>query len=468
MGGYGSQHILPCHIGNPLRRRILPLLLLILVISSACALLDGPPQPIIPTPPPTIEARELGVAIPGETVFDPISDVLPTIDPLIQALVDNVSQQQLMGYVQTLQGFGTRNAFSKTDDPAVGIGAARQWLYDEFNRVGSGRLQVELDSFTMNYGGLETIQQNVVATLPGLAPTNDLIVVMAHYDTRREDDTDGTTRSPSADDNGSGVALLMESARLLSSQQWHQTVVFIAMAAEEQGSFGARHYVKQLVLAGANVLLAVNYDTVGGRLGIPQSVRLFAPELNRSPHGAIGRYYDFMGEFYLPTFAVNIIDAADREGRWGDQREFVQAGLPALRVTESVEDPDLLNSSLDVWDLIDYAYLQKVTRLNVAVIANAAGAPAIPPIPVVAPMADPGSFILTWTVDPAASGYIISLRPENSGDYAPFRFVSGGQAGNVVLTGYDPGATYQISLSALDDNGRVSLFSPEIRVSWSN
>lgn len=406
--------------------------------------------------------------MPAESVFDPVSDVLPKIDPLIQALVDNVSQQQLMGYVQTLQGFGTRNSYSDTNDPAAGIGAARQWLFDEFNRVGNGRLQVELDSFNMSYDGIDTVQQNVVATLPGLAAADDIIVVMAHYDTRRDDVTDGTSRSPGADDNGSGVALLLESARLLSSQQWHQTVVFVAMAAEEQGTYGAKQFVKRLVLRGANALIALNYDTVGGRLGIPQSVRMFAPELSRSNHGAVARYYDFMGEFYLPTFAVNIIDAADREGRWGDQREFVQAGLPALRITESVEDPDLLNSTTDVWDLIDYGYLQKVARLNVAVVANAAGAPAIPPVPVVAPMADPGSFILTWPIDPSASGYIISLRPESSGDYAPFRFVSIGQAGNVVLTGYDAGVTYQLSLASLDENGRVSLFSQEVPISWSN
>ncbi len=141
--------------------------------------------------------------------------------------------------------------------------------------------------------------------------------------------------------------------------------------------------------------------------------------------------------------------------------------MPAIRLTESEEDPDLLNSVLDTWDLIDYGYLQQVTKLNVAVIANAVGAPAVPPTPTIAPMANPGGYILTWVPDPNAAGYIISFRPLDSGDYTPFRFVNGNQAGNIVLTGFDPSATYAVSMAAIDEKGRVSLFSNEIWVEAS-
>jgi hypothetical protein len=419
---------------------------------------------VIPTPIPTISAQDIAAGIPREAVFDPVSSVVPAIDPDIEALINAVSQQQLMGYVQTLESFGTRNAFSTTDRPDFGVGAARLWIYNEFLRVGSGRLQVRFDDFPLNYNGTVTDQQNVIATLPGSLSSNSIFVVMAHYDSRPADDTDGTSRAPGADDNGSGIALLLETARLLSSRQWNHTIVFAALAAEEQGTYGAQHFVQDAVLDGIHIMAAINYDTVGGRVGIPQSIRLFAPDLQKSPHGELGRYYDFVGEFYLPTFPVNLINAADREGRWGDQREFVRAGMPAIRLTESVEDPDLLNSVRDLWNVIDYNYLQKTTRLNVAVVANAIGAPVTPPIPTVAPMADPGGFILTWVPDPQAAGYIISFRPVDSTDYAPFRFVRGNQAGNVVLTGFGPNTTYAISLAALDDNGRVSLFSSEVIV----
>ena len=369
-----------------------------------------------------------------------------------------------MGYVQTLQGFGTRSSFSATDRPDFGIGAARLWIYNEFIRVGNGRLQVQQQSFPLNYNGLTADMQNIVATLPGTGDHPGVIVIMAHYDSRRDDITDGVSRSPAADDNASGVAMLIESARILSARTWNQTIIFAALASEEQGSFGARHFVQDAFLNDVAILAAINYDTVGGRSGIPQSIRLFAPELNISSSGELARYYDLVSGLYIPTFPITTINALDRDNRFGDQREFIQANLPAIRLTESVEDPTLLNSVKDSWDLIDYAYLRQVTQANIAVAANAIGAPPPPPAPAIAPMADPGSYILTWPPDPDAAGYVISLRPLEETSFVPFRFVGANQAGNVALTGYDPDKVYGVSVAALDGNGRISLFSPEILI----
>jgi hypothetical protein len=434
------------------------------LLTVSCALLEGPERPVIPTPVATVSSSGIAAGIPSQTIFDPVSNIVPAIDPEIEGLIRAVSQQQLMGYVQMLERFGTRNAFSVTDSPDSGIGAARVWLFNELVRVGNGRLRVEFDPFPMNFDDTVTEQQNIVATLPGTGGSSDILVIMAHYDTRPADVSDGRSRAPGANDNGSGVALLLESARILSSRQWRKTVVFAALAAEEQGTYGAQHFVQETILDGIEVAAAINYDTVGGRLGIPQSIRLFAPDLVRSNHGELARYFDFVGEFYLPTFPVTVIDAPDREGRWGDQREFVRAAIPALRITESLEDPDLLNSPRDVWNLIDFGYLQKVTQLNVAVVVNMIGAPETPTPPSVAPMADPGGFIITWVPDPLAAGYVISFRPIGLSEYAPFRFVGGNQAGNIVLTGFEPSQDYAVSMAALDGNGRISLFSPEVSV----
>ena len=431
---------------------------------SACSLLDGPPQPVLPTPVPTAVPFDVGSVNLGELVFDPVSSVVPGVDPTIEALVNEVSQQQLMGYVQTLESFGTRNSFSAVDRQDFGIGAARLWIYNEFIRVGNGRLQVQQQSFPLNYNGLFADQQNIIATLPGTSGSAGVIVIMAHYDTRPADVTDGTSRAPGADDNASGVALLLETARILSSTGWNHTVIFAALAAEEQGTFGARHLLQDLYLKDIPILAAINYDTVGGRNGIPQSIRLFAPDMNVSPSGELGRYYNFISGLYVPTFPIDMINALDREGRWGDQREFVNANVRAVRLTESVEDYSLLNSVRDSWDLIDYTYLQQVTQMNVAMVANAIGAPAMPPAPNIAALDDPGGYVLNWSPDPAAAGYVISFRPIEETNYVPFRFVSANEAGNVALTGYDPGKNYAVSLAALDANGRISLFSPEIIV----
>ncbi len=394
--------------------------------------------------------------------MDPVSDVVPTVDPSIVRMVDAVSKQQLTAYVQTLENFYTRNSFSNVESDTRGIGAARRWIASEFERVGNGRLQVEFDDFDLTYAGFYAPQSNVIATLKGTDPSNGVIIVMAHYDNRPVEIADGVTRAPGANDNASGVALLLESARILSSNTWNQTIMFIAMAAEEQNTAGSRHFAQNAFLDNLNVLAAINYDAVGGRAGIPQYVRLFSPDLLSSPSGELARYYEYVGGMYLPTFPVVVFDALDREGRWGDHREFVNVGMPSVRLIESEEDPDLLNSVLDTWSLVDYDYLQKVVQLNVAVVANMAGAPATPPPPTIADMADPGSYLLTWAVDPNVAGYAISFRPLSSPSYPPFRFVKGLVAGNVALTNLDPGTTYAVSLTALDGNGRIGDFSREV------
>ena len=434
-----------------------------LLALSGCALFEEPPQPVIPTPIPTAPPFPGDLAT-GEQVTDPVSDIVPGVDPEIAGLIELVSQQQLMAYVQTLEGFGNRNSFSDPERDNFGIGAARRFIFDEFQRVGNGRLQVEYDEFTLSYNGWTSEQANVVATLPGTGPGNGVILVMAHYDNRPPDIMDGFTRATGANDNASGVALLLETARILSSREWRQTVKFVAMAAEEQGTFGSRHFAQNAFLDNMNIIAAINYDAIGGRSGIPQLVRLFAPELNQSPSGELARYYDYVGGLYLPTFPVVILDALDREGRWGDHREFVRVGMPGIRVIESEEDPDLINSNLDTWSLIDYNYHQRVVQLNVAVVANMAGGPHPPIQPTIVPMADPGTYLLTWPVEADAAAYAISFRPLDSSIFTPFRCVKANKAGNVVLTGYDPNVTYAVSLAAIDERGRLGNFSREILV----
>ncbi|WP_420645573.1 M28 family metallopeptidase [Candidatus Leptofilum sp.] len=444
-----------------LRKRWISFLIMTILLAG-CGLAQLPETPPVPTPVATAVSWDISQFPAGEMVIDPVSDVVPQIDPQISGLVDAVSQQQLTGYVQTMQSFGNRNVFSVTDDPNFGIGATRQWLVDEFVRVGNGRLEVTTQEFPLFFNGLATTPYNVVATLPGRSPSNDIIVVMAHYDNRAPEPTDGETYAPGANDNGSGIALLLESARLLTAYEWNQTIVFLAAAAEEQGTFGSRHFVQTAFLDGMNVIAAINYDAIGGRSGIPQYARLFAPNLRESPSGELARYYEYIAGLYVPTFPVQVIDALDREGRWGDHREFVNAGMPGIRVIESVEDPDMVNSRLDIWERIDYNYLEKIVQMNIAVVANLAGAPPTPQTPIIQTLDSAGDFWLRWPTDPTAAGYAISFRPISEGTFTTFRFVRGNEAGNVALTGLDPATRYAVSLTALDANGRLGDFTPEV------
>ena len=385
----------------------------------------------------------------------------PAVDPEILALLESVSKQNLFAYVQTLQSFGTRHTLSPTDQEGRGIGAARRWIHNEFDRVGGGRLEVVDRDFPMIEGGANVTRQNVVATLPGAGTHPGVIVLMAHYDSRVADLSDSGSRAPGANDNASGVALMLEAARLMSARSWPQTIVFVAFAGEEQGTLGSRQYVRDMMLGGAIIDAAINNDIVGGRPDIPRFVRLFASGPENSPSLQLGRYVRFVGEMYLPTFPVEIIGTLDRPGRFGDQREFVNVGVPAVRMTESEEDPDLQHTGQDTADRLDYDYLAQVTALNVAVLANMAGGPPPPASPAVAPMAEEGAYLLSWTPDERAAGYAIIFRPIGGGE-SVIRLLSGGETGNVALTGMDPTFSYGISLAPIDEQGRVGRFSEEV------
>jgi hypothetical protein len=437
---------------------------LIVLIASGCSLLEEPPRPVIPTPGPTPQSLQEVLESSEQIIVDPARGAIPAVEPECSTLVNAVSQQQLMAYVQTLESFGTRGTFSETQRDDYGIGAARNWIFEEFQRVGNGRLEVEFQDYSFNFQGVNTTQRNIIATLPGTSDHAGTIVLMANYDTRVGDIMDGTSRAPGADDNASGVSNMLEIARLLSSRNWNQTIIFAALTAEEQGTYGSRHFVQDAVLDGMVIDAAINNDMIGGRAGIPQYVRLYADGPDTSGNQQLARFIEFIGGLYLPTFRIDVINALDREERWGDHREFVYAGIPAVRLIESQEDLSIQNSARDTWDLIDYDYFAQIVQLNLSVLCNMIGAPPPPPAPLVAPMADPGAFILSWQAEPEAGGYAVSFRPLNSEEYPPFRFVSPTQTGNVVLTGFDPEATYAVSIAAISSSGRLGAFSPELIV----
>jgi hypothetical protein len=402
------------------------------------------------------------IEIPEDVVINPVSNVVPAVDPEIRALLDAVSQQQLVGYVQRLESFGTRNTFSVTDRQDYGLGAARLWIFNEFLRVGNGRLQVAVDSFPLTLDGVTTEQQNIVAVLPGNGTSPGSVALVAHYDSRSVNVNDGFSRAPGADDNASGVAAMLEMARLLSGQEWNMDIVFIAFAAEEQGKHGSLHFVTTDMIERLGITAVFNNDIIGGHPGIPQSIRVFSPGPDTSPTRQVIRYLDFIGGLYVPQLGVSKIDALDRPTRYSDHLSFLDVGIPAMRLTESVETRDRQHNSLDTSDNIDFNYLRQVTQLELATLANIIGAPPRPQPPAISPMSAPGQYIFTWPVDPEAAGYVLSFRPVGSEEYAPFRFVTAAEAGQVAITDLDPSVTYALSMAALTENGRVSLFSPEI------
>ncbi|MBP8001655.1 MAG: M20/M25/M40 family metallo-hydrolase [Chloroflexi bacterium] len=461
-------------------QRFWPILLLIL-FSLSCTLLSSPERPQIPTPAPAApttapvaisvqEALTSGQTVPvsagGEIsgVAEQPNQVVPAVDPDIMALVNEVSRQNLQVYVQTLEGFGTRHAFSDTQSETFGIGATRRWLYREFETIGRGRLQVQYQDFTLNpasSGGFAVPQQNIIATLPGNGTYPGVIVLMAHYDSRNLDPFDGQSQAPGATDNASGVAILLEAARLMSTRTWNQTVMFVAFAAEELQTQGSRHFITNSFGNGLQIDFALNSDIIGGHAGVSPSVRVFSPGPDLSVSRQFARYYHYINSLYFPNFQVILEDAEDRPQRYSDHREFFAVGIPALRLTEPDEDPNIQHTSRDTFERLDYDYMAQIVQANVVVLANLAGAPARPTPPTLASMADPGSYLLTWPTDRAAAGYVLSFRRPGITHYEAFYYVSALQAGNIALNGLDPQATYAFSMAPLDAFGRLGGFSPE-------
>lgn len=444
------------------------LILIFALLATACSVLDPPIRPTIPPPlltplPIDSDGNPIVQATPTLAILEPGQVVLPGTDPDILALMENVSQQQLTSYVQTLQSFGTRNSFSPVDQEDFGIGAARRWIGGEFQRVGNGRLEVRYEDFPLTFQGKTQGQQNVVATLRGVSQYPGAIVIGAHYDSRIGDDsTDGTSLSPSANDNASGIAMLLELARLMSSRTWNQTIIFVAFASEEQGTAGSRFFVSNAILNGTQVDMALSNDGIGGRSGIPQSVRLFAPDMGVSPSGETARYVEFLNRTYQPSFPIDVINALDRPDRYGDHREFIKAGIGGIRLIESQENEDLLNSTQDTWDKIDYAYLAKTTKINLVTAANWAGAPPPMAPPTLTKIDEQGGYLVSWSTDAQTAGYALSVRPLNQINYPPFRYIPASDGGETIINGLSPTTTYAVSIAPLSVTGRLGGFSQEV------
>ena len=248
---------------------------------------------------------------------------------------------------------------------------------------------------------------SVVAVLRGDDPTRGTYVISSHLDSRNSDGNDATKDAPGADDNASGVCAVLEAARVMAPQHFAGTLIFVAYDGEEQGLFGSAHHAKVLRDAGVRVDADLNNDIIGASVGhggerSPTEVRLFSEAVaagadrvgvnrlgaeNDSPGRELARFVKETGEAYVPTMHVNLIYRADRFLRGGDQLSFLEQGFPAVRFVEAHENFDHQHQDVrregglqygDLMEFMDFEYLGRVARLNVAALATLALAPPHP------------------------------------------------------------------------------------------
>jgi Zn-dependent M28 family amino/carboxypeptidase len=334
--------------------------------------------------------------------------------PLLRELAAQVSPERQRATIERLVGFGTRHAGSDTKSDKRGIGGARRWIASEFNSISKDcpRLTVETPSQVMTAERLAgpTEIQDVIAVLPGTSDPGRVIVISGHYDSRNTDAKDFKGDAPGANDDGSGIAAVIEAARVLCKQRFAATLVFAALAGEEEGLLGGKVLADYAVQKGWRVEADLNNDIVGNTDGLSgvrdnTHVRIFSegtratetPEqADRrrynggevdSPSRNLARFMDRLADRYLTNLDVVMVYRTDRFGRGGDQNEFLKAGFPAVRVTEAVENYTRQHQDLrtdkgvkygDTIDGVDFANLAQVTRLNAVTMAALASAPKPP------------------------------------------------------------------------------------------
>ena len=326
-----------------------------------------------------------------------------TINPRVQEVVAAVSEEHIATTMKKLETFGTRNISSSTTDPAHGVGAARQWILDEFKSY-SPRLEVKFDKYRIKAGGRvpkDIELWNVIAVLPGKTQPDTQIVVSGHYDTIASGRTaaeraaapddegfkagDPDAAAPGVSDDGSGTAVTMEMARVLSKHEFDKTLVFIAFAGEEVGLYGSRLYAGAAKKANIKMEAILNNDIVGNDAAgnaITDNTRVlvFSEDPNDSPSRQVARYVKDMAERYFPSMLAEPVFREDRFSRGGDHSPLLREGFAAVRITTPAENFGNQHSKTDIFANASASYTTRVARVNAASAASLAWAPKVPVI----------------------------------------------------------------------------------------
>lgn len=336
-----------------------------------------------------------------------------------QALHDiqaQISAQRIEADINTLVNFGTRHTLSETDSDTRGIGAARRWIKAEFDKISAacgGCLDVYYQSRTIQ--GEPRIPDpvevvSVIAVQKGTVDPSRYVIMSGDIDSRVSDVMDFTSDAPGANDNASGVAGTLEAARVLSKYQFAGSIVYAALAGEEQGLFGGRIMAEQAQKDGWRIKAVLNNDMIGNIEGINgvinnTTARIFAEGTRQdetkndamrrrfmggevdSPSRNVARYIDWMADRYIPNLDTMVIYRLDRFGRGGHHRPFNDLGFPGVRIMETNENYNRQHQDLrtengivygDTIGGVDFDYAAKLTALNAVSLASMAWAPSPP------------------------------------------------------------------------------------------
>ena len=374
----------------------------------------------------------------------------------IANIVREIDARRIEASIRKLVSFGTRNTLSEQNDPNRGIGAARDWLYAEFLKAAeasNGRMTVEKQSYEQPKATRipePTIITNVVATLKGVQPesTDRIYVVSGHYDSMCNSPTDGKCDAPGANDDASGTAAVLEMARVMAKYEFDATIVFMAVAGEEQSLLGSTYYAEQAKQKNWNIDAMFTNDIIGNTLGgngvrDRGTVRVFSEGVpsNETPAEAttrrsvggendsasrqLARFIKETSEGFVPRMKVMLVYRRDRYGRGGDHIPFLERGYPAVRFTEVNEEFRHQHQNVrvengvqfgDLPEFVDFPYVANVARVNAASMAALAFAPSRPKGVTILAQRLSNDTELRWDAnkEPDLAGYEIVWRDTTS------------------------------------------------------
>jgi hypothetical protein len=369
--------------------------------------------------------------------------------------------------VEKLVSFGTRHTLSDADHPTRGIGAARRWYAAEMTKIGAGcggciTVSTLERLFTNDRSPKGARVVDVLGIQQGRDP-NRVVIVQGHIDSRVSDVMNATSDAPGANDDASGVALVIEAARLLSKQKFDATIIYAALSGEEQGLLGGTLLAETAKARGWVVSAVLNNDIVGNTVGqngsrVADRVRVFSEGIRISesqaeqalrrgnggeddgPSRALAKAIDHVAAGITGGIDVFVDRRPDRFGRGGDHEPFLRLGFPAVRFTVGIENYNQQHQDLrtaagveygDTVDKMDFPYLASVTAINVAAIQRLAAAPAAPAD--VALQGAVGSDIkVTWATVPGAAGYRVHWRRNDAQDWTQSRDVPAAETQSVL------------------------------------
>ncbi len=372
-------------------------------------------------------------------------------NPQISKIVAEIDPRNIENTIRKLVSFGTRNTLSDQNNPNRGIGAARDWLFAEFQRgavASGGRMTVEKQTFEQPKAARvpqPTMLTNIVATLKGTQPesANRVYVVSGHYDSICNVTTDAKCDAPGANDDASGTAAVLEMARVMAKYKFEATIIFMTVPGEEQGLLGATHFAEESKKNNVNIEAMFTNDIIGSSLGgngvrDRHTVRVFSEGVpsnettqeaasrrsvggeNDSTSRQLARFIKETTDRYLPSMKVWMIYRRDRYSRGGDHQPFLERGYAAVRFTEPNEDYHHQHQNVriengiqygDLAQFDDFKYIADVARVNAAALAALALGPARPANVLIATGLSNDS-VLKWDANkqPDVAGYEIVWR----------------------------------------------------------